>query len=224
MTAHQIALGAAKIQNTEAFVIAQEAYSHAFQPGGLLHGFAEAASPKLDAVAEALGVSATVAEFPADAAVKFAGFLLPRQNGGRGLIVINSALSQAEQIEAMAHELAHVVLHMDMVLADNSFGEHSALMQIRDDLSGVTDLVEQDELKKMSQTSMEVEADAFARLLLLPLATMEKVKDKGWDDAAIADRLTVPLRLVEMRQKDPDVAALSLTQATSAPAVQAATA
>jgi IrrE N-terminal-like domain len=206
------------------FAEAQAAYNRVFQPGGRLHGFAEAASPQLDAVAEALCVSATVAEFPADASVKFAGFLLPRQNDSRGLIVINSALSQADQIEAMAHELAHVVLHMEMVLADNSFGEHSALMQIRDDLQGVVDLVEQDELRKMSQTSMEVEADAFARLLLLPLATMAKVKDKGWDAAQIAKKLTVPKHFVKKRLKDPDVEALEPAQAASAPAMQAATA
>jgi Zn-dependent peptidase ImmA (M78 family) len=171
---------------------------------GSLSAFADKVSPQLNEVAAALEVEVIASKFPDDVGDRFAGFLLPRARDGKSRIVINADLPGEEQIEALAHELSHVVLHRDLFVAMSDVDDSLALMQVRHDITHLAPEV-QAELNKMKRSQLEREADAFARLLLLPTKTFTALKAKDWDNPRIAEALSIPVWLVEERAGDADV-------------------
>jgi Zn-dependent peptidase ImmA (M78 family) len=189
---------------TKAFQKAQDAYRASLGEDGILASFSTNPSPILSEVAEAIGVKTMIVDFPAETRDLFSAFCMPKD--GAGVIFINAALGSDERmVEAMAHELGHIIVDGDDVRSDPNFQTNHALMQIRDDLPQDLGAEKLGSLEDLRLSMIEETAEAFGRMLVLPTTTMKTLIEKGWTNEKIAEAVKVTTKFVERRRDDPDL-------------------
>ncbi|NVK16331.1 MAG: ImmA/IrrE family metallo-endopeptidase [Rhodobacteraceae bacterium] len=139
-------------------------------------------------IAEDLGIEVVFANFDDSVADDISGFIdfeVTNDNDSKfkAQIVVNSETSVRRQLFTIAHELGHFLMHRDWAESEN-----------------YVVLPRSNNYFESSKPAEEIEADAFAADLLVPLSELEKVY-KHYDLVELADLFMVSEEVISYRIK-----------------------
>ena len=140
-------------------------------------------------VAERLNVDVVFAEFEDDVSKQVSGFIefLDETNedydGKEARIFVNSDIHPRRQVFTIAHELGHFLMHKSWAKSE----EYQLLPR-------------ENSYESDGKPAQEVEADAFAADLLVPLQELAKV-DSKFNDRELANLFLVSEDVIRIRRK-----------------------
>lgn len=140
-------------------------------------------------VAERLNVDVVFAEFEEDVSAQVSGFIefldetSKGSDGKEARIFVNSDIHPRRQVFTIAHELGHFLMHKNWAQSED--------YQL---------LPRENSYESDGKPAQEVEADAFAADLLVPLQELAKVDGK-FNDRELANLFLVSEDVIRIRRK-----------------------